>query len=1024
MKQKIKNFPVFKKMNFLNNKELKYLQLTAIFMIALVVTIPVYSASVFAGIDRISVKGSDGVKGFVKEQDHVNFVAIVSADNDTVTKEQVWLGQNFKFDSCTPDISGFKCSLRYPADGTTDWESRAIPYTINLKKDGSVTDSKSGAIYVDNLAPAISSFSADPAVVNEGSVELKYSAEDKACLDASCSGKCSGIKSLELYEINGSYSEIVKVNESSCGYSSKIIRNGSVFGEGKHTIYAKAYDALGRVSNVISTVFSVDNSAPQIDAASFKITDDTGLDMPYASPQKISVKAYIEINEPNLDKDSVVGDFTSVDSSYKNLKATCSETVDGVSKCTWPISLAVTGATSHKFVITAKDLVGNDVKEEVTKDFNVDTAGPVVTSIKTDRIKDSKSYAKLKDNTIIADITEDVGLDPKQVVLHLDGKAIKANNCSTGWTCTWNKVDISSGGTLKASIGEDTTDRLGNKAAAFAADITVDSNLPKLVNLTVLPLDAQYSYIKTGDSLQIKAILEDESVETAYADLSSVITDANDVEADSCVSVGSNKWQCSWATIGVDISGHINDYIYLKFKDTAGNVLEHKEAVEVYGLTNGSSVNYWTHKVKCSPKLIDRQTTSLINQKVFCHVKLEPLQDNIIPLSVSLGSCSNDTTAIQLAEVLNDDAGSRDPYIKFTLKKSKFDVDAVDLNCQLHITTKIDKVITATPEEEEVAVKLEFYNMPLGEISDGIKNKIQDALDDANEDVLKIMTTLKEIAFYAEKICRIISIVNNLAAFLKGIGDVFSGTEAASAFSPYYGQIREMRKSHDYYTEEIREGGAKLLEPLNKFCKFVNCQHADFSKDNTYTSWMGDWRSKGFEFIDKSPGAEFWSNWGGKDSSGYMNPKDSLVVSVLTGCIPGIIHNLDKWRQVQCMYAHCLQEGVKQQGLPVIACEDQKDYAECKYIAGEIFNAIPFTAFINYYAKLVKSALSDPLSAVGIVLGYVCKPVVEGGPWAYPACAIPKIMAVIGGLAGDITSIIDEGFKIKDDYCDKLTDEV
>jgi len=155
-----------------------------------------------------------------------------------------------------------------------------------------------------------------------------------------------------------------------------------------------------------------------------------------------------------------------------------------------------------------------------------------------------------------------------------------------------------------------------------------------------------------------------------------------------------------------------------------------------------------------------------------------------------------------------------------------------------------------------------------------------------------------------------------------------------------------------------------------------------------------------------------------------MNPKDSMVVALLTACLPGIVYNLDKWRQIQCMYAHCLQEGVKQQGLPVIACEDQKDYAKCKYITGEIFRAFPITAIFDYYVDMIKDALSNPFKIIGAAAALGCAKLCPG-PTEKPhgICIGVKIASLIGQSIGDVTSMIDEGvFEIRDDYCDKLED--
>ena len=122
------------------------------------------------------------------------------------------------------------------------------------------------------------------------------------------------------------------------------------------------------------------------------------------------------------------------------------------------------------------------------------------------------------------------------------------------------------------------------------------------------------------------------------------------------------------------------------------------------------------------------------------------------------------------------------------------------------------------------------------------------------------------------------------------------------------------------------------------------------------------------------------------------------------------------------MYANCLQEGVKQQGLPVMACEDQKSYATCKYVVGEIFQVIPITTFFDYYMKLIRGALSNPFRIIGIFPGFVCKPtIVSADSFGYHACAVVRVIAFIGETVEEVTNIIEGGvFKIRDDYWDKL----
>ena len=1009
------------------DKKIKYLQLIATFMISLVITIPVYSASVFADLDEINAKGSDGVDNYVKENDYVEFEATASISGDTeITPEQVWMGSKSEFDSCSIGATGYDCKLKYPTNGTLDWNLKAVPYTINLKDDdGNVVDTKSANLYVDNLPPEVTSFNIGPNLSGAGDFKLEYSIEDKACGDSSCSGKCSGINKLELYD-NESYKKDIAIDTSDCTFTNESLQESSVFGDGEHTIYAKAYDMLGQISDIVSAKLTVDNTLPVVDSSSFKITGVNGLELDYASTNPVPVTVNIEITEDNLDNGNVIGNFTDINSNYHDLKATCGQTTDSITGCTWQIDLSVSDETAKEFVIEAKDSMGNTASAKMSKSFSVDSTGPVVTSIQTNKVKDNKSYAKLTGNNLTATFTEtESGLDFDKVILYVDGVGVKATNCTEGWTCYWDGVDITSGGIVEASIKEDTTDLLGNKVdELFTVDVIVDTDKPKLLNLSVGSIGGSeeelLNYTKTGDKLQIVAILEDESVETAYVDLSSIIQDGNNIEADECTNTDGDNWMCVWQeTPEIDISGYIENYIYFYFEDTAGNVEQQQEAITVYGLINEDIVNYWEHELECSPELIDRQTTPLINQKVFCHVKLNPLSGQIVtPLSVELSGCEGDTSALKEFDSFNDATGNKDSYIKLVLNKNTFNVDEINLECSLSIMSLVGDEITQVPEKENVSIKLEFYNMPLGELSEDVEKKIKDAIDDANGGVWKFVTGAKKMIFYAERLCQMLNVGYNIVAVYQLVTNLLGVAEDTNPYAKAI--IYPERVGQCIGTESAKTAWDAKENIFDKFCKFVNCQHT-FDTEGKYTGLIGKWQEGGDKLMGFA-GGDFLETWTGKNTNSYMDPKSSMTVAILTACLPGIVYNLDKWRQIQCMYAHCLKEGVEQQGLPVVACEDQKSYAECKYVTGEIFKVIPFTAFFDYYVGMFKDMLSNPFKIIGAGAALGCANLCPA-PTEKPhgLCMGVKIVSLIGQSMGDVTTMIDEGvFTIRDDYCEKL----
>ena len=66
-----------------------YFKFIASFLITLVLTLPLYTANVHAALS-VTVKNSDGVNDFVKEDDFLEFKAIASIQGDAdITPDQI-----------------------------------------------------------------------------------------------------------------------------------------------------------------------------------------------------------------------------------------------------------------------------------------------------------------------------------------------------------------------------------------------------------------------------------------------------------------------------------------------------------------------------------------------------------------------------------------------------------------------------------------------------------------------------------------------------------------------------------------------------------------------------------------------------------------------------------------------------------------------------------------------------------------------------------------------------------------------
>lgn len=91
---------------------------------------------------------------------------------------------------------------------------------------------------------------------------------------------------------------------------------------------------------------------------------------------------------------------------------------------------------------------------------------------------------------------------------------------------------------------------------------------------------------------------------------------------------------------------------------------------------------------------------------------------------------------------------------------------------------------------------------------------------------------------------------------------------------------------------------------------------------------------------------------------GPINVKDSIVLSVVTLCLPGILEKTQEYRQLKCEKAVCYYEAVKN-GLDPSFCERQYAYRTCTYIVGEAF-AVPPLAMVEYWRNMVAQALANP----------------------------------------------------------------
>ena len=1004
-----------------NKQYIKYLELVASFLIGLIITIPFYVADANATIEKLSAKGTDGLAGYIRQNDFLDISATVNIQGDTITSDQVVLGSASQFDSCAATVGGsFECKARFPGAGTEFFEASSVVFTVNSFTDSkSQDDLKSGDVTVDNKAPVVQISGPQGTVSSSSQIELNVVATDYACDAPSCENKCVGLKSFQVYTEDGTFDLKEDVASTECVFSKTISVDPKSLDNGRVAFFAKATDKFGQVSSPSSIILNVINQGPQISTDSFSIARK-GVSIRSFSDFPVDVVVSVNITSANLNADSVFADLSTLNptASLNKVKGACSSDGD-VYHCTWAINLQPSNAGSKTITINASDTFGNEETATITKNLVYDNQGPVVDSINAGTLIDGKLIAKATGNNVVITFIEPSGMSADETFLHVDSAKVPASSCTDAINpvCSWNDLNFNAG-TKKLSIKSDTLDIVGNtNFNEKSLSVEVDSIPPQLVLINITPIggssQAFDKYIKTGDKLAIIAVVKEDKGLRATADLSGVISGASDVPG-SCEPSNGNEWLCTWITDPINTNGP--SPILINFSDTAGNTITATKSIRIFGTDTTSVPDYWDNTVTCSPSAIDRSIGTLINQRMYCLINLQPKSSQAVStVFISPATCSGDTSILQSTDTLRTEAGSVSPLIRLTLKKSDFNVNSAKLSCTMNVFSKVGNKITQNPEAETATINVQFSNQPLGEISSEVNDKIKQAKEDA-EGIWKLIGVLNKIMQWAQKICNLLLSLWNGIVVLFTVFATLTGTEATVGNIPVIGQfLKPSLTAASVSTCTTGEVAQKTSEGLynnigTKFCAYVNCKLLPFAGGPVK------------KFIDEMPGSNYVGGF-----SNYMDPNKNLIVATLFLCLPGIVYGLDKYRQIKCLYADCLQNAVGQDGMPISVCEDQKAYATCKYITGEIFAIVPYTAVFDHFMNLIKNALSNPFGIVGIAFGVFCfsqcSLPAEFRLAAMTTCKYAKMMSQLGEVIKDVKNIIDEGFKIREDYCDRLDNE-
>lgn len=200
-------------------------------------------------------------------------------------------------------------------------------------------------------------------------------------------------------------------------------------------------------------------------------------------------------------------------------------------------------------------------------------------------------------------------------------------------------------------------------------------------------------------------------------------------------------------------------------------------------------------------------------------------------------------------------------------------------------------------------------------------------------------------------------------------------------------------KEHNFVDEYIWPMGLYGGNPIGTINKgaimiFNKCALADFNQLVDIGTSLGLSSESSVYVNEKSIPSKinFWNKAKVTTATGFAefsgtaylsDPFRSKDTALYTGCLPAIMYNFEKEKQINCMKKTCLQNHAKQ-GLPTNTCDELYDLRMCAYVDP------PFTWDFDFLANFVESL---PYVAAGLAWKLGC------GDYLYKSyeCKIPGV---------------------------------
>lgn len=984
------------------NMKLNYLQSSALFMILLIISFPIYTSSVFAQDDSagfdVYTLNKEGVKKYRAKSDKIAVVAEI--DLEGVSKEDVRLvnSNNAAFTSCTTQNGKSICRYEF-SEGI--WPGGSHTFTVSY---GSST--KSTTVVVDDYAPTAAIIGID------NGKELSVSYDIRESISES-SSKCSGIKRLNFVlggvvvnttMINGEPDRDCSINGRTSTFTVPSTNNVEklfcvdVFDGAGNKGSSCKYIIVDKESSSASNPRLVKSNGDRIDFVTAKVGPI------------LNARARFTLNEQNIASIRAdASDFSFYDLQKQEMidvAGSCNPSnCNGTCSCDIPITLNLPNGGNPVLRIKTLDYSGNEADLSLTYTVTADNEAPYVKTFSAKQCGD-KNALGLSNNTInVVVVDSGAGLNDGLIWLDLTSAMgggyshINKRNCTNignEWGCSFGVFGVTRqplpghGSSLSIAISPDSQDDAGNNIESEPGSFFFDSRAPNYIEHSIRGVknvafqEDIEGYPISGGTIELKVTMFDDLPVSASADFSGVAY----MGKKSAYCEGNVNKTCTFTEIGPLIDGpKFNLKIPVTISDCVGNKKQIDLLMNISEI-KGTGSGGWSYSVaEPTPSAIDKSTLDVIEHSMFFPLKGNSAMSNT-PISQKITECPAGQTNYLTS---NDDGNrvptllsvpSRDPLMQVKFQRGIPDPgDSLTFTCTVRTISRTSSGIITPPENDNITFTVPFIHDPLGSIDEAAQNKVAAVRNSSivSGGGAKIISKLQKWLDFFDSLCKLWQTILSIASAIDSIAALLC-TPPLTVL-PHCEGAEQTGVATSYLSENAL---GKIISPM---CDYISCEKVPLLSgvSNTVRDAISTWRNNPTALVGVDFDVARILN-----TTGSINPRDSLIFSIGTLCIPGVIYNLNKARQIECAYIYCMEKVVPG-GTPPYFCDAQRATMWCKYVWHEVFMFIPWTHAINQFLAEVGQAIRTPLGVASAAIATCNKLVKPASAW----CRIPRHVMTI-----------------------------